>query len=477
MTAHSSIINFLEENPDMLEQTEARLPIVLATKPLCSRFSDDDLALQFSEKHKNDLRYTAKWGTWHLWSQTRWAEESTMRAYDMARKICRSAAAAEGVDKQAVARITSATTVGAVERMAKADRSHAMTVEQWDADPWLLNTPQETINLRSGEARRHRREDYCTKQTLSGLGDGCGTWLHLLDTITDGDDQLQAFLRRVAGYLLTGATSEHALFFLYGTGANGKSTFINTLIGLLGDYAKIAPVEAFVASAHDRHPCDIAGLQGARLVVANETEDGQRWAESKIKSLTGGDVVTARRMRQDYFEFTPQFKLVIAGNHKPSIRSVDEALRRRLHMIPFAVTIPVSKRDSTLPEKLKAEWPGILRWCLDGCLEWQRVRLNPPEIVKSATDDYLATEDALGRWLEERCVVGQQFFASSSSLYRNWKEWAEAVGEYAGSQKRFAQTLGIRSGIASNRTRNGRGFRGLAMKHDTGVTDVTDSPI
>ena len=204
-------------------------------------------------------------------------------------------------------------------------------------------------------------------------------------------------MQRVIGSCKTGSTREHALFFLYGTGANGKSVFLSMISVLLGDYAKTASTSSFTASTTEQHPTDLAGLRGARFVTAIETEDGARWAESKIKSLTGGDKIAARFMRCDFFEFFPEFKLVIAGNHKPALRSVDEAIRRRLHFIPFTVTIPQNKRDPRLGEKLRAELPGILAWAIEGCLAWQREGLNPPLLVREATADYLAAEDAIGQ--------------------------------------------------------------------------------
>jgi putative DNA primase/helicase len=173
-----------------------------------------------------------------------------------------------------------------------------------------------------------------------------------------------------------GLTREHALFFGYGTGANGKSVLLSTIAGTLGEYHRTAPIETFTASNADRHPTDLAGLRAARLVTATETEEGRRWAESRIKKLTGGDKVAARFMRQDFFEYRPAFKLIIAGNHKPSLRSVDEAIRRRFHLIPFSITIPPEERDPDLAEKLKDERPAILAWLIEGCLEWQTVGLK-----------------------------------------------------------------------------------------------------
>jgi putative DNA primase/helicase len=223
-----------------------------------------------------------------------------------------------------------------------------------------------TIDLNTGLDYEPRREDYITKIAATYLDPDCPIplWRKFLGEVTAENDELQAYLQRMAGYCMTGDTTEHVLFFFYGSGANGKSVFINTLAAIWGDYAVTAPMEMFIASHNDRHPTELAYLRAARLVTAQETEKGRRWAESKIKALTGGDPITARYMRQDFFTFTPQFKLLIAGNYKPSLRSVDEAIRRRFHLVPFVVTIPKEKRDGKLFEKLKAEWPGILQWAL-----------------------------------------------------------------------------------------------------------------
>jgi len=260
-------------------------------------------------------------------------------------------------------------------------------------------------------------------------------------------------------------------------GANGKSVFLSTIAGLLGDYAKAAPASAFTATSTEQHPTDVAGLRGARFVTAIETEDGRWWAEAKIKSLTGGDRITARFMRQDFFEYVPQFKFLVAGNHKPGLRSVDEAIRRRLYLIPFTVTIDERERDPDLAEKLKAEYPGILRWAIEGCLAWQRDGLNPPDIVRSATSDYLAAEDAIGRWIGDRCSLGGGRWTAGASLFADWQQWCDQTGERPGTQKRFTQGLQAK-GIQQDRAGadGTRGFVGIALREDV-LTHPTRSPV
>ncbi|OAI28690.1 hypothetical protein A1351_11335 [Methylosinus sp. R-45379] len=430
-------------------------------EPLPPAFSDEALALRFAELHAGDLRYVAAWGKWLSWTGTHWQFDETLHAFDLARAVCREAAAECNKSKIANV-IASAKTVAAIERLAKADRRLAATIDQWDADPWLLNTPEGVIDLRTGARRHARPDDYLTKITAVAPGGSCPRFLSFLDEISAGDAELVAYIRRVFGYGLTGDTREHALFFGYGTGRNGKSVLLKTVADILGAYHKTAGIETFTASNSDRHPTDLAGLRGARLVTAVETEEGRRWAESRIKSLTGGDTVSARFMRQDFFEYRPQFKLVIAGNHKPSLRSVDEAIRRRFHLIPFAVTIPADKADPELADKLKAEWPGILQWLVDGCLEWQRDGLRPPQAVLDATAAYLEAEDAIAAWIDDKCDRDAKAWEQSSDLFGSWSAWAEKAGEPVGTMRRFSQTLESR-GFIPQRKMNGRGFAGLRI--------------
>lgn len=426
--------------------------------------TEDALALAFTRRYHRDWRYVAAWGRWLVWDGQRWRNEDTLAATDLIRSVCRQTAL-RADDRKVAAKLASSGTVGGVERLARADRRHAATTDEWDADPWLLNTPGGVVDLKTGRMRANDRSDRMTKITTATPRGECPQWRSFLSDVTGGDQNLQDYLQRMVGYALTGSTREHALFFLYGTGANGKSVFVNTLADILGDYATNAPMDTFMETRTDRHPTDMAGLRGARFVAAIETEQGKRWAESKLKSLTGGDKIAARFMRQDFFEFFPQFKLFVAGNHKPAIRNIDEAMKRRLHLIPFTITVPPEKRDKHLQQKLLAERDGILAWALEGCLAWQRLgRLDPPQLVLDATDEYFEAEDALGRWMDERCLRVGTAKSLTAELFTDWKQWAEAAGEFVGSQKRFADLL-LTRGLEKWRNGMGlRGFLGIGLK-------------
>ena len=433
--------------------------------------TEDGLAEHFAELYEKDLRYVPKWGRWLRFSGV-WSEDSVLKVFHRSRQINREASTQEE-QKATVRWLRSAATAAAVERMARCDPRLVMTPEQFDVNPWLFNTPLGTIDLRNaGTLREHRRADYITKIAAIGPGGDCPLWRAFLARVSNGDEELQHYLQRVAGYCLTGETSEHTLFFLYGLGANGKTTFTNTLLGIWSAYAQVAAIETFTENKNERHPTDLAAMRGTRLVVCSETEAGKRWAESRIKSLTGGDPIRARFMRCDEFEYTPNFKLLIQGNHRPGLRSVDEAIRRRFHLIPFTVTIPPEERDRDLSAKLKSEWPGILRWAVDGCLAWQSEGLAPPAVVRDATEKYLLSEDAVSRWLEDCAIVSPQSGTTGSSrLYENYKVWAERVREQVLSQKAFSQSLEER-GFTVRRTHGRSVFDGIAIREGAGGADA-----
>jgi len=329
--------------------------------------------------------------------------------------------------------------------------------------------PSVTFDLQTGTGKDPDPLDYITKKTACSCappGTPHPLWDAFLDRITNGDVELQNFLQRYIGYCCTGFTTEHVFVFAWGTGANGKGTFINTIARIFGDYATVADMNTFLVTRNERHPADLAKLYATRLVVAQEVEKGRRWDEAKIKTLTGGDKITARFMRQDYFDFTPTFKLFIVGNQKPRLEHVDEAIRRRLLLVPFTVKIPESERDPKLAEKLwdQERW-AILRWCVDGGIEWCRVGLNPPKIVRDATENYFADQDSLGQWIDECIERDLAQTILTRDLFTAWKLWCEPRNLRYGSEKSFSESL-IEKGFLKKR-QGGTGrmiFEGIALK-------------
>lgn len=259
--------------------------------------TDDQLADIFAEEHRNDLRFVAAWGKWFEWTGKLWREDKTLRAFDLVRKTCK----AQGVKRAGMSKL-----VAAVQTLARADRRLAATIEQWDTDQMLLNTPQGIVDLRDGTLRKSDPLAFCTKMTAVAPRGDCPLFLAFLKRIMGGDAELVAYLQRVCGYCLTGDTSEQAMFFNYGAGANGKSVLMATVSGILADYCVATPIEVFTESKSDRHPTELARLRGARLVTATETEAGRHWAESRLKELTGGEKIAARFMNQNFFEFQPR---------------------------------------------------------------------------------------------------------------------------------------------------------------------------
>ena len=258
-----------------------------------------------------------------------------------------------------------------------------------------------------------------------------------LDRIFDGDVELIGFMQRALGYVLTGSVREQVLFFLHGLGANGKSVFVTIMRSILNEYSSSVPMDALTVTSYQQHPTELTDLRGARFASAIETESRRRWAEARIKALTGGDAIKARRMRQDFFEFQPTHKLFVCGNHRPRLGGMRrQAIRRRFLMIPFDVTIPKEQRDQELPNKIiAAELPAILSWAVEGCIEWQRIGLAPPARVMAATDEYLASQEFLAQWIAECCITGPNESAANRELFADWKRHADETHEYIGTQQ------------------------------------------
>lgn len=417
--------------------------------------SEDAIALAFTREFGDSMRFDHHAGRWYQWSSTHWRRLDVPAALHYAREIGRRL----GAGKKAICK---ASVAKGAETFTQADPTHAVTSAIWDSDPWLLGTPSGTLNLRTGKMHQPKPSDFITK--LAGCNPDSkdpALWFKFLTDATRGDFDMMRYLQRIAGYCLTGVTSEHALFFIYGPGGNGKSVFLNTLVHILGDYAVSAPMETFTASKFASHPTDVAMLKGARIVTASETEEGRAWAEARIKALTGGDPITARFMRQDFFTYQPQFKLLFAGNHQPTLHGVDAAMRRRFNMLPFIFR--PEKPDFVLEEKLKAEAPKILGWALRGCLDWQLHGLGRPASVIMATDEYFEEQDLFGAWIEDRCEIGSGLWELPTALFRDWTTFAKAQGEDAGSMVTFSGRM-KKHGYRPGKSAGIRRYSGLSLK-------------
>ncbi len=435
--------------------------------PQASDYCDETLARRFTARHQDDLRFVNTWGRWLVWDGMRWRLDETLLVIDHVRSLVRDAAneilEANGSQKLATG-VASSKTVSAIERLARADRQHAAKTGDWDTDPWLLNTPDGTVDLRTGQLRPHNRRDRITKMTAVGPGGECPLWLSFLNRIFNGDQNLIAYIQRVFGYALTGSIQEHALFFCYGTGANRKKRvtkhpaqhsgrlFGGRAYGHVHRDAERAPSNR--TGDATRGPCRYCtGNRRWSAMGRGQNQDADWWRSSQRP-------IYAPRLLYVSAE------IAIAGNHKPGLRNVDEAIKRRINMVPFKVTIPVDERDLQLAEKLRAEWRGILSWGIRGCLEWQRIGLAPPPAVIEATATYLAEQDAVGRFISERCERHPEALEEVQALYREWKRFCEASGEPVTSQKSFNEKLENGNGlIKGNHPRSRRAcFKGIKLR-------------
>lgn len=387
----------------------------------------------------------------------------------------------------------SAKHINAMLDLARSEPGIPILPDQMDRDPWLLNCANGTVGLRTGRLREHCREDHLTKlcPTPYSPDAPCPTWERFLGAVfPDPEDEpdrpLITFVQRLLGRCLTGDVSEQILPIFWGSGANGKSTLVNAVLDTVGgDYAMKANADLLMASRGERHPTELAGLFGMRLVVASETQQGRRLNEALVKDLTGGEPIRARRMREDFWEFKPTHKVILLTNHRPRIVGTDEAIWRRLRLVPFTATFwdPADpgkevaqlsenrRQDKRLGAKLAAEREGILAWLVRGCLDWQREGLTLPEQVKVATREYRQDEDLLGEWLEQHCLTGGNYRCQSSDLYAAYKAWCERGGEEPMKQKSFGTAMSDR-GFQRQKS-CGIWYLGVALRARDGWEDGT----
>lgn len=423
-----------------------------------------------------NLRFCHESGKWLAWNGEIWATDNSGIVDRFAKETVRktyleAGAAANDGDRGSLAKHAlkseAEARLRAMVNLAKTEPDIPVTPSQVDADLWLLNCRNGTVDLRTGKLLPHRPENLCTKQVpvIFDRHAKCPKWIAFLRRVMADNRTLVQFLQRALGYALTGSTREEVLFFFYGTGANGKSTFIETCRKLLGDYAVQADFDAFVTKKNEGPRNDLARLVGARFVAAVEAAQGRQLAENVIKQVTGGDTITARFLYHEYFEFSPQFKLFLVANHKPRVVGTDEAIWRRIRLVPFTVTIPREQRDKQLLGRLQSELPGILAWAVRGCLKWQCDGLGEPEPVSTATEAYRREMDVMADFIEEHCVLGERETADAGLLYKLFQEWSEKNGEEILTQKSLGAQLRER-GFEPSKKRGHRCWVGLRLRRE-----------
>jgi putative DNA primase/helicase len=449
---------------------------VSAAAAQIEHFTDLGNAKRFAARYRDRLLYCEKWTRWFDWDGMRWCDDETLEVYRLASLLIRGlyplAKRIRDADERQdflkhLARSESFRAQTAMINLAKADPAFAVRPGDLDRDPWLLTVENGTLDLRTGKLRPHDQRDRITKLAPVRYDPtaSCPNWLEFLQLVMGGNQRLVSFLQRAFGCCLTGITSDKAMFILYGaSGDNGKSTMVDVIQLLLGDYAVRTPTETFLRKKDGAIPNDVAKLKGARFVWASENERGSRLSESLIKEMTGGDKLSARFMRGEFFEFYPEFKPWLATNHKPQVRG-DRALWNRLKLIPFHVTIPKDRQKPRheVMAMFRREFSGILNWALEGCLEWQRDGLGVPEEVVQATREYEAEQDTFAMFLEEKCVRAPNARVLSLALYREYKSWAEQYGEAPVSHKMFGSFLSER-GFEKTRTNRGFLYSGVGLR-------------
>lgn len=410
--------------------------------PLSRPTTDLGNAERLVDQHGEDIRYFTPAKTWFVWDGARWAEDRTLKVHRLAQTVVRAIydEAAEATDsdsRKALAKWAVASEAsGRLASVVDLARPKVPVVEEdLDSDPWLLNCPNGTIDLSTGDLLEHRREDLITKMTGVPYDPDalCPRWEQFLHEIMGGDLDLIAYMRRAVGYTLTGVDTEQAFLVLYGGGANGKSTFVNALDDVLGDYAGTCGKDTLAAGLRKSQGGaneELVEMRGKRLVSATETEQGEPLAEAMVKRLTGGEKITARKLFGHNITFRPTFTIWLSTNHLPQVKGTDTGIWRRLKLVPFSVTFSDDQKDPDLAEKLRSESAGILAWAVRGCLEWQEHRLETPGAVLKATANYRAESDHLQAFIDDECFIDPHEKVDQRTLYARYVKWFEEGGEH-----------------------------------------------
>jgi len=450
---------------------------VLDGKPRSWALTDMGNAERLVYRHGLKLRFCHPWKKWLHWDGRRWAVDRTAEIDRLARETVRHILdeAIATSDKDEYKRIIAwaqtsefAKPIAAMIHLAASEAGIPILPDGLNRDPWLLNVQNGTIDLRNGELREHRREDWNTSLAPVNFDSSavCPVWEKTLNRILAGNQKLIRFWQQLCGIALTGDVSEQILPILYGSGANGKTTILKVLLDLLGpDYAIEAPPGLLVVKRGETHPTDRATLFQKRLVVDMESAEGARLNENLVKQLTGGDQISARRMREDFWTFDPTHKVMMGTNHRPEIQETKNAIWRRIKLVPFTVVIREEDQDKKLPQKLRREFPGILEWCIQGCLDWKENGLVVPDEVLVATDEYRKEQNVLLEFIASECVLSpgnDQITGKASELYRQYRDFTEPCGETPIPQKRFGQ--GLEELGAVRYSNNGTCYRGIGLR-------------
>jgi putative DNA primase/helicase len=430
--------------------------------------TEDTLAESFEREHVGDIKYNHARKQYLLYDKDSglWRADSTERVAHLVRVHVRA------LNVRSEPRFGKAQTVAGVERLVRAHPQIAVAGHEFDADPWLLGTPGGVYDLRTTEPLPHSCEHLVTKSTsVAPDPDQVPTlWMRFLAEATGNDPDVIGYIQRLFGYALTGDTREEQLTFLHGPGGNGKGVLLNVVKEIAGDYATVAGMDTFLESRNDRNSADLASLAGARIVIASESSDGRRWDDQRAKSVTGRDPVTARHLYGNFFTYVPQFKLLIASNHQPRIRTVDDAWRRRLHMLPFDKK--PANPDPELKLRLRDEYPAILHWMMEGAEWWLREGLAKPETISTATTAYLRSEDIVGLWFEECCELDAAAETSRKTIYGSLERWCADMGHRAPTQHALTRWLGLNQGIEQDIRKSSRPYLGIQLRPDENLGPI-----
>lgn len=428
--------------------------------------TDTDNAQRLAARFAHRIIYAAGRG-WLVYKKGRWLPGAHPECIELAKATARQIAAETqylSADQAKAARraqfAQASLSKGALDRMLDLTKGLVEADDtQLDADPWLFNAANGTIDLRTGYIEPHDPGDLLTQisPVVADRDAKCPNFRKFLKRVTNNDKKLMRYIRSSVGYTLTGETKEQIFFFCYGqSGSNGKSTLVNLIRDMMGDYGRHTPTETLMTKQYDNAISnDQARLAGVRMVTAVETNFNRQLDEAKIKAMTGGEKITARFMRAEFFEFTPTFKLWLVANDRPRVRGTDTALWRRIRVIPFDAVIPENQQNKNLPAQLREEWPGILSWAVRGCIDWQKNGLKPPEAILTASQDWAKAADHLKRFVTETLIEGQGNRIPAAALYGNYETWCRSTGETALSTSKFKQALITAHNVTHKRTKKG----------------------